>query len=289
MARSVTEQVGPLTGAAAIHLAGGAFCWGRFLFGSKATTHSFRRLPVRFLIGCGSLFVIYLLSLYLAVGRSANRSQVLEIGLINYLWPSFTILFSLVLLNKKPGPALIPGTFLAVLGVFLVLTGGHSVSLASMLTNVSVHPFTYVLAMVAAVSWGLYSNLTRRWAGASPPGGVEIFVSVTGGIFLLLRLIYPETSSWTWRAGFEVAFLGMATATAYLLWDLSMRKGDIVLVAACSYFTPFFSTLLSCLYLHVSGGFNLWLGCLMIVAGSLLSWTGVSARTPVHLPQEKTF
>ncbi len=286
----MAEQVGPLTGAAAIHLAGASFCWARFLFfRSQASPGSFRRLPARFLVGCGALFVIYLLSLYLAVGRSADRNQVLEIGLINYLWPSFTILFSLVLLNKKAGLALIPGTFLAISGIFLVLTGGHSVALTSMVRNVSLHPFTYFLAMLAAVSWGLYSNLTRRWAGASPPGGVEIFVTITGGIFFLLRLIYPETASWTWRAGFEVAFLGMATATAYLLWDLSMRKGDIVLVAACSYFTPFFSTLLSCVYLQVSGGFNLWLGCGMIVGGSLLSWTGVSSRTPVQLSLDKKF
>jgi len=65
---------------------------------------------------------------------------------------------------------------------------------------------------------------------------------------------------------------------AYILWDLAMRKGDIVFVAACSYFTPFFSTLLSCIYLQVSAGLTLWLGCGLIVAGSLLSWASVSEK-----------
>jgi drug/metabolite transporter (DMT)-like permease len=82
----------------------------------------------------------------------------------------------------------------------------------------------------------------------------------------------------------EVTFMGLATALAYILWDLAMRKGDMVFVAACSYFTPLLSTFLSCLYLQVAAGFNLWVGCLLIVAGSFLSWASVSDReTPtVH-------
>ena len=60
-----------------------------------------------------------------------------------------------------------------------------------------------------------------------------------------------------------------------------MRKGDIVFVAACSYFTPLLSTFLSCLYLQVAAGFSLWAGCILIVVGSFLSWVSVSdGETP---------
>jgi drug/metabolite transporter (DMT)-like permease len=115
-------------------------------------------------------------------------------------------------------------------------------------------------------------------------GGVELFVTATGVVFLILSLLHPDGGSWTLRAGLEVIFLGMATALGYLLWDMAMRKGDVVFVAACSYFTPLFSTFLSCLYLQVIAGVSLWLGCLLIVAGSLLSWVAVSDRKtqPVH-------
>ena len=284
LARSITEQLGPLTGAAAIHLVGGVFCWSQFFYRSRGTVLSFRQLPRKFLLGCGALFVLYMLALYLAVGLAGNRSQVLEIGLVNYLWPALTIFFSLFLLNKKAKLALWPGSFLALLGVFLVLTQGHSISFSSLFANVSANPPAYTLALTAAVSWGLYSNLTRRWAGPRMEGGVELFVSVTGVVFLILRMLHPEGGSWTLRAGLEVTFLGMATALGYLLWDMAMRKGDVVFVAACSYFTPLFSTLLSCLYLHVTAGVSLWLGCLLIVAGSLLSWLAVSDRKTQPLP-----
>jgi drug/metabolite transporter (DMT)-like permease len=118
-------------------------------------------------------------------------------------------------------------------------------------------------------------------------GAVELFILVTGLVFLLLFWVNAESWSWTWRAGLEVTFMGLATALAYILWDLAMRKGDIVLVAACSYFTPLLSTLLSCLYLQVTAGGNLWLGCLLIIAGSLLSWVAVSDRGTQSLPSSQ--
>ena len=288
LARSITEQLGPLTGAAAVHLVGGAFCWGQFFYRFRGKALPFRQLRRKFLFGCGSLFVLYMLALYLAVGLAGSRSQVLAVGLINYLWPALTIFFSLFLLKKKANLALVPGTFLALLGVFLVLSQGHSISFSSLFANVSDNPPAYILALAAAVSWGLYSNLTRRWAGPRMEGGVELFVSVTGIAFLILRLLHPEEGSWTLRAGLEVIFMGMATALGYLLWDLAMRKGDVVFVAACSYFTPLFSTLLICLYLQVTAGMSLWLGCLLIVAGSLLSWLSVSERktSPLGGPEK---
>lgn len=278
LVRSISEQVGPLAGAAAVYLIGGGFSFALFLCRSKGSLLPLQSLSGKFLLGCGALFVLYMLALFVAVGMAADRHQVLEIGLLNYLWPALTILFSLLLLHKKGNFILVPGTLLALSGVFLVLTQGQTISVASIIGNVGRDPGAYALAITAAVSWGLYSNLTRRWGGPQARGAVELFILVTGLVFLLLFWLTGEGRVWTWRAGLEVTFLGLATALAYILWDRAMRKGDIVFVAACSYFTPLLSTLLSCLYLQVTAGVSLWLGCLLLVAGSLLSWIAVSDR-----------
>jgi drug/metabolite transporter (DMT)-like permease len=280
LVRSISEQVGPLAGAAAVHLIGGIFSLALFLSRSKGSLLPLRRLSAKYLIGCGVLFVLYMLALFIAVGMASNRRQVLEVGLLNYLWPALTILFSLLLLRKRGTFILIPGTLLALSGVFLVLTQGQPISPASIIENVGRNPTAYALGFMAALSWGLYSNLTRRWGGPEARGAVELFILVTGLVFLLLLWLTGEGRVWTWRAGFEVTFMGLATALAYILWDLAMRKGDIVFVAACSYFTPLLSTLLSCLYLQVAAGVSLWVGCFLIVAGSLLSWLSVSDRKP---------
>jgi drug/metabolite transporter (DMT)-like permease len=57
-----------------------------------------------------------------------------------------------------------------------------------------------------------------------------------------------------------------------------MREGNLLFVAACSYFTPLLSTFVSCLYLQVTPGWRLWIGCLAIVGGSLLTWLSLSDR-----------
>jgi drug/metabolite transporter (DMT)-like permease len=63
------------------------------------------------------------------------------------------------------------------------------------------------------------------------------------------------------------------------LWDNAMRKGNIVLVAAASYLTPLFSTIVSCLYLAVVPGAKLWVGCGVLVLGSVLSWQSISSAS----------
>ena len=283
LVRSISEQVGPLAGAAAVHLIGGVFSFALFLLRSKGSLFPLQRLSGKYLAGCGSLFVLYMLALFVAVSMAADRHQVLEIGLLNYLWPALTILFSLLLLHKKGNFILVPGTLLALAGVFLVLTQGQSISPASIIANVGGNPSAYALGFFAAISWALYSNLTRRWAGPEAGGAVELFIILTGLAFLFLYWLTGEGRPWTWRAGFEVTFMGFATALAYILWDLAMRKGYMVFVAACSYFTPLLSPLLSCFYLQVTAGMSLWLGCLLIVAGSLLSWLSVSDRKTIPL------
>jgi drug/metabolite transporter (DMT)-like permease len=219
-----------------------------------------------------------MLAVYLAVGLASDRQQVLEVGLINYLWPAFTLLFSVFLLGKNARFSLIPGMILGFLGAFLVLTQGDSIAWASFSRNVTTNSWAYSLALMAALSWGLYSNLSRRWGGTMSGNAVPFFMMATGLILLFIRFLFPEQSLWSLRSVAEVLFMSLATLFSYIFWDLAMRKGDIVLVAAASYFIPFLSTLVSSLYLGITAGLRLWFGCGCIILGSLISWLSVSDR-----------
>ena len=273
--RSLAEQIGSLTAAVFVYLLGGVLScvFTGFLRHFKSRIGGLSR---RYLWGCGVLFLLYMLAIYLAVGLATDRNQVLEVGLVNYLWPSLTLLFSLLILGKKARTSIIPGTLLALLGIYLVLTQGTLVSWSSLVRNVMTNPLAYSLALIAAVAWGLYSSLARRWGQNG--GAVPLFMLATGGVLLVIRLFCSEPTLWGWRTAAELLFMSLATAFAYVFWDMAMRRGDVVFVAACSYFIPLFSTLVSCLYLRISPGFSLWVGCGMIILGSLISWASVSDR-----------
>lgn len=283
--RSLSEQVGALRGGATIFSISGFFCLAWF-FRQGRIRASLRSFPAPYLYGCGGLFILYMLALYIAIGLSRDRYQALEIGLINYLWPCCTILFSLFLLRKKGSWLLWPGTFLALLGVMLAMTQGTQVSVSSFTRNILGNPLAYLLALIAALSWGLYSNLARRWSTPHGENGTLLFIPATGLILLLIAFWSPISGVWTLRAALEALFVGLATMIAYILWDSAMRKGDMIFVAACSYFTPFLSTLFSCFYLNIRPSAVLWVGCGLIIAGSLLSWLAVSEHSPQIIKNE---
>jgi drug/metabolite transporter (DMT)-like permease len=273
VARSLSEQVGPVTAAAAVYLFGGFICLAHLSW-SRTPIRQFLELPRKYLIGCGSLFVANNACTYLAVGFANDRLQALEIALINYLWPAATIILSLPLLGKRANGLLVPGTLLALGGVFMVLTQGDRITWQTIASHVQSNPAAYALALGAALSWALYSNLTRRWAAGSE-GAVMLFLPASGLVLLFLRLLVRESSTWSRQAWTEIAVMGTITAVAYVCWEAAMRKGNLLFVAASSYFTPLFSTLMLCVYLKVSPGPQLWLGCALLVAGSLISWRSV--------------
>jgi drug/metabolite transporter (DMT)-like permease len=240
----------------------------------RTSSHGMSR---KYLLGCGTLFVTYMIALYLALGMARDRQQVLEVGLLNYLWPVLTLLLSVILLRQSARWTLLPGTVLAIVGVLLVVmpdlkAGWQDVATAAVVTA------PRLLGLLAAITWAYYSVLTRLWASEQSRGSVDLFLSITAGVLLALALFADEPRGWSIRAIGEAVVLGLATCFAYRLWDLAMRRGNLMLVAACSYLTPLFSTLASCLYLAVVPPHQLWWGCLLLIAGSLLSWLSVVRR-----------
>ena len=147
------------------------------------------------------------------------------------------------------------------------------------------NPAAYSLALAATVSWAMYTNLTRRWVGDREVGAVFVFLPITAIVLLVSCCFLDEPREWSRQSLSESLFLGVATYVSYTLWDNAMRKSNVVMVAAASYLTPLFSTIVSCLYLAVLPGARLWVGCGVLILGSVLSWQSVSSASSKELAQ----
>ena len=276
--RSLSEQLGPITSGASICVVSGIIAMVVLLLRPQKRRHMFH-LSIKYLLVCGILFIGYNLVIYLAVGWANTNQEVLEVGLLNYMWPTLTIILSVLILKKKANWILIPGTVLALVGVFLVVTQGETISLPVFLNNLIQKPVIYSLAFTGAVSWALYSVLTSKWLDGHAEGGVALFFPVTALVMLVLCCFIDEPREWNIRVVLEALFLGTAMYVAYELWDNAMRKGSIITVAACSYMTPLLSTIVSCVYLSVRPAAALWVGCIILILGSILSWYAVTGNS----------
>ena len=276
--RGVSENMGLLTGPALASLIGGvlALAWTRL---RGQSVRAMFRLPPKYLWGCGFLFVACNVSLYLAIGACTDRPQTLVVALVNYLWPVLTVALSVPILGRRAKAWLPAACLVAVAGTAVALLGGEHLDPGFWATGRGL--FILVMGLVAAVSWGLYSNLARLW-GDPDRGAVPLFALATAAALGLLLLLRPETPRWSVRAVLEVATLGVASLmAAYALWDLGMRRGDHAFLGVCSYFVPVASTLVSAVYLGVRPGWHVLAGCALVTAGALLSSRALRGEPPL--------
>jgi len=269
VARSLSEQLGTTTTASAVLLGGGVLGCGWLVL--SGGWRSLRRTPRLYLFGCGALFVAYMLFIYLAIGLAGTRRQAIGAGIINYLWPGLTLLFSVPLLRKKARLWVVPGALLAFAGAGLAGAQADVFTWAAFFRDLASGSTPYLLALGAAVAWGLYSNLSRRWGEGTETGAVPVFLLVSGLVMLAVRFCLAEETSWSVRAGLELTYMAVFPALlAYMFWDVAMRRGNVVLVAALSYVTPVLSVAFSCVYLGVKPGVTLVLACGLVVAGAVI-------------------
>jgi drug/metabolite transporter (DMT)-like permease len=283
VARSVVEQMGVLWSSAAVSLISGALGLAIAAYRPGGAGRLFK-LPANYLFGCGLLFVVNNVALYVAIRLASNRAEVIEVGLVNYLWPAVTVLLAVPVLGKKARVTLLPGLALAIVGIYVGMAAGGEISLARIREHLTANPMPYLLALIGACCWGLYSNLARRWAGASDGGAVPLFLLGTG-VTLAVAAVFFEPFKppvWSTRVIAEFAYLAIfPTLLAYLFWDIAMRKGNLILVSIISFFTPLISTVISCVYLKVPMGIQLWLACGLVIVGALVCQRSVTdQRSP---------
>lgn len=269
--RSVSESFGAVGGAALIYTVASVFLY--FSIGMPRI----REFPRRYLAWGSLLFVAYELCLALSIGYADDGRQAIEVGMVNYLWPTFTIVAAILFNGQKTNLWIVPGFALSMLGICWVLGGDQGLDLPGMLRNVRANPLSYGLAFAGAVIWAAYCAVTARMAGGK--NGVTLFFILVAGV---LWVQYCVTGGGAMSFGIGPAVYLILAAGAmgfgYAAWNVGILHGNVTLLAGASYFIPVFSAALAAMILRTPLSLAFWQGAAMVCLGSILCWIATRNR-----------
>jgi len=263
--RNVAEQLGPIGGAALVYSVSSVFL---LIF---IGIPRFNTLSRKYLIVGGALFVGYEICLSLALGMANSRIQAVEMGVINYLWPSLVVLLAVFMSDKPVDKRLYPAIALSFFGVAWTVSGDGSLSIEQLAQNIASNPASYSLALMGAFIWAFYCNITKRLANGQ--NAITLFFIATALTLWLSYLFSDQPSIVCSTSGVtDLLLAGAAMSSGYALWNIGIIGGNMVLLATLSYFTPLLSTFLSAYILNIKLTTTFWQGVVMVTIASLLCW-----------------
>jgi drug/metabolite transporter (DMT)-like permease len=266
--RKVSVHLGPTGGAALMYSVASIFLL-------LSVGHA--RLPRRYLVWGSLLFVTYELCLSLSIGYADTARQAIEVGMVNYLWPTFTIVASILFNRQKTNVLIVPGFALSIVGICRVLGGAQGVDLGGMVRNVQANPLSYGLAFAGAVIWAAYCTVTARIAQGK--NGVALFfvlVSVT--LWIKYVLEGGGRMEFSVEAIVYLLLAAGAMGFGYGAWNIGILHGNVTVLAGASYFIPVLSAALSTLLLRAPLSLAFWQGAAMVCGGALLCWLATRAN-----------
>lgn len=169
--RNISEYFGPVGGAALIYTTGTVFLI--LILGVPKLS----LFPKRYLFWGALLFVTYEVCLSLALGFATDRTQAIELGMVNYLWPSFTLALAVIVNKQRFSILLIVGLLCSFSGLVWVVSGDNPLTIEGLWKNIQSNPLSYILAFSGAILWAFYSNLTRLISGGN--NGIVPFFLLT--------------------------------------------------------------------------------------------------------------
>jgi drug/metabolite transporter (DMT)-like permease len=263
--KDVSSHFGAVGGAALIYTLASIF-----LFFSVGWSN-LKSFPKAYLIWGSILFVSYELCLSLSIGYSRNNREAIEVGMVNYLWPTFTMVAAILFNQQKTNLLIIPGFMISLLGICWVLGGEQGFDLVGMWGNIQHNPLSYGLAFIGTLLWAAYCTLTAKMAKGS--NGITLFfMLVSMVLWIKYALMGGGTFDFDWPSSTSLLFAAAAMGFGYAAWNVGILHGNVTLLAGASYFIPVFSAFFSAILLSTPLTISFWYGAFMVCIGSILCW-----------------
>lgn len=271
--RNLSTNIGAYTSAALVNLIGGAVVLIRQAI-KKEGLKDWKTVAWRYWPICGILFIIYTAASYVSMSMVVTDEAVITLVLIRFLWPMFTLVFTIPILKAKASPWLIGSITLSMIGVVVAKLGEDISNIDDFVHSIFSGDDMpgYLMGFVVAISWGIYTNLTKKYVGRKNVDGVGIYMILTGVVLGMIALRVDEPRQFSVNLTGQILYAGIIVGSvANVLWNLSIKKGNMLLVVLASNFLPIISTLMTSLMLGVGITVPIVIGSILVVAGTMWS------------------
>lgn len=277
--RSVSNSFGPIGGAAMIYTLATLILFVSIGF------PNLKVFPKKYLIWGSLFFVSYELCLSLSIGFAHTAQQAIEVGMVNYLWPTFTLIAAIIFTRLHANFLIVPGVIASMLGIVWVLGGDQGFSLPDMLNNIQDNPLSYGLAFLGALIWAAYSIVTAKYAKGN--NGITFFFMLVAGIlWVKYLLIGGNPMDFNFSSTLSLFLAAAAMGFGYAAWNIGIMYGNITVLAGASYFTPILSAALAAFILQSNLPFSFWQGTAFVCGGSILSWLATHKKKKLNVIQQ---
>ena len=233
-----------------------------------------KQIPRKYLFGATALFVVYEICFSYAIALAQNAQQAIEISLVNYLWPSMTILMLILFKELNFNKWVILGLGISLAGVFYIQTGNGAIDLATVISHMQSNPLSYGLAFVGASLWSLYCVMTKKYSQGHNP--ISLFIATSLVLWLKMLVLHPEQFVHIVQIDattlMYMLMVSTVTGLGYAAWNIGINRGNITMLVTLSYFSPIFSSIMSMWILQTPLSKTFWLGAIMVTLGSFVCW-----------------
>jgi drug/metabolite transporter (DMT)-like permease len=234
-----------------------------------------KQIPRKYLFGATALFVVYEICFSYAIALAQNAQQAIEISLVNYLWPSMTILMLILFKELNFNKWVILGLGISLAGVFYIQTGNGAIDLATVISHMQSNPLSYGLAFIGASLWSLYCVVTKKYSQGHNPISL-FFIATSAVLWLKMLILHPEQFAQIIHVDattlMYMLMVSTVTGLGYAAWNIGINRGNITMLVTLSYFSPIFSPIMSMWILQTSLSKTFWLGAIMVTLGSFVCW-----------------
>lgn len=204
---------------------------------------------------------------FLAENFALQYTLVTNVSLLTSMSPLITaLLVGILYKNDRPGSGMIIGSCVAFFGAACIIFNSSF--------NLEINPLGDMLALMAAVSWALYSLVLKKLNATYDVWFISrktfFYGVLTAAPFLLLEPAhYMPSDIWANKQVLiNLLFLGIgASLVAYVLWAETVSTMGAIKANNYMYLQPVITLIFSVIFLHEAVTAVGYIGCALILGG----------------------